>query len=62
MQTYYSGRVARIVLLAGGTLKKEDGTAYILADYFQVVADFLTANGYTIKDNGWGITEGTIGG
>ena len=67
-ETFYSGRVARIALMAGGTLTREttneDGTtvttAYRVRDYFDVVANLLTDNGYTVKANGWGVEEESI--
>lgn len=59
-EAYYSGRAGRIVMLAGGNLKTAEGVAYKPYQYFEVVANFLTEQGYTVKANGWGVTAEEI--
>jgi hypothetical protein len=53
-EDYCSERTRGITVLAGG-----DGTTKT-KNYVKVVADFLAANGYTVKDSGWGVTADTI--
>lgn len=59
-ETYYSARAGRIVVVAGGNLTDSNGTAFKTYQYFEVVANFLTEQGYTVKANGWGVTAEEI--
>ncbi len=59
METYWSDRIARVVLYAGGTLANE-GTALKFKDYVAKLAKFLQDNNYTANSNGWGTTSDTI--
>lgn len=58
-ETFMGARVGRVVEYAGGTLMQGE-IAFLCRDYFAVVAEFLTSNGYQVKENGWGVTVETI--
>ena len=53
-ETYYSGRMARLVFMLGEDTKVKTG------DYIGAIANFLAGYGYTVKANGWGVTETEI--
>ena len=69
--SYYSERTWRIAIIAGTTheYKHEgpwtDGWAgadghHATYKFFDIVGAFLTGCGYTVKDNGWGVTDNVI--
>ena len=61
-ETYYQGRVGRVVKLAGGAIADGSNGAKAFQGYVKVLGDFLTANGYTVdaEKKGWGVTETAI--
>lgn len=59
-EKYMSSRTGRIVLMAGGTLTNPDSSAFKTYQYFDAVAEMLSEAGYTIKENGWGVTVANI--
>lgn len=54
-ETYFSTRTRGVTMCAGG-----DGVT-LTRVYFATVLDFLAADGYTPKANGWGVEELVIG-
>lgn len=58
-EAYYQ-RTSAICVIAGGKLDKSETATCLTDTYFEVVRNFLSSCGYTVKDNGWGVTVDEI--
>ncbi len=61
-EAWIGGVAAVMTEYAGGTImtEAEKPEPYKAYQYFEIVAELLKNNGYTINANGWGVTDATI--
>lgn len=60
-ESYYIGRIDRVIAYAGGTLPPaEEGDYHKFAQYADYLNEWLAAQGYEANTNGWGVNANEI--